>query len=109
MNVPSKTKIAFAAAFILITPFAALATTKHHHPLPHIHHAMISNMVPHSITGACPANGGPSCSSACTLQERLHGVGPWCTTRWPGPVGPHGWDSGQAPLKSIRKRVGDLQ
>jgi hypothetical protein len=64
--VPSKTKIALAAAFILITPFAALAATKHHHPVTHIHHAMISNMVPHSITGACPANGGPSCSSACT-------------------------------------------
>jgi hypothetical protein len=62
----SKTKIALSAAVILITAFPAWAATKHHHRVTHVHPAIIYNMVPGTTGGVCPANGGPSCSSACT-------------------------------------------
>ena len=62
----SKTKIALSAAFVLSAAFPALAATKYHHRVTHIHPAMIYNMVPDSIGGVCPANGGPSCSSSCS-------------------------------------------
>jgi hypothetical protein len=61
----SKTKIAaLSAAVVLSTAFPALAANKHHHRVTHVHRTIIYNMVPD--TGVCPANGGPSCSSACT-------------------------------------------
>jgi len=58
----SKTEIALSAAIVLSTAVTASATTKHHHRVTHVHPA-IYNMVPVSIGGSCPANGGPSCSN----------------------------------------------
>jgi hypothetical protein len=49
--------------FTLIgTAFPVLAATKHHHRVTQVH-SPISNLAPDI---GCPANGGPSCSSACT-------------------------------------------
>jgi hypothetical protein len=42
------------------TAFPALAATKHHHRVTHVHPATY-NMAPDID---CPANGGPSCSNA---------------------------------------------
>jgi hypothetical protein len=61
----NKTKIAFCAAVVLSIAFPAWAATKHHHRVTHVRAGIIYNMVP-NINGVCPANGGPSCSSACT-------------------------------------------
>jgi hypothetical protein len=60
----SKTKIALSAAIVLSTAFPGSAATKHHR-VTHVHPA-IYNMVPDTIGGGCPANGGPSCSSSCS-------------------------------------------
>jgi hypothetical protein len=56
-----KAKIALCAAFVLGIIFPALAANKHHN-VTHTHRA-IYNFVPGTISGGCPANGGPSCSN----------------------------------------------
>jgi len=60
----SKTKIVLSAAVVLSIAFPASAATKHHR-VTHVHRA-IYNMVPDTVGGSCPANGGPSCSSSCS-------------------------------------------
>jgi len=57
----SKTKVSLSVAIVLSTAFPASAATKHHR-VTHVHPA-IYNMVPVSIGGGCPANGGPTCSN----------------------------------------------
>jgi hypothetical protein len=53
-------KFALSAAIVISAACPALAATKHHHRVTHVHPA-IYNMVPDT---GCPANGGPSCSNA---------------------------------------------
>jgi predicted amidohydrolase len=57
----SKAKIAVSAVIVLSAAFPASAATKHH-PVTHVHRA-IYNMVPHTVGGGCPANGGPGCNT----------------------------------------------
>jgi len=60
-------KLALSAGIVISAAFPALAATKHHHRVTHVHPA-IYNMVPDT---GCPANGGPSCSNAIVGDE-LH-------------------------------------
>jgi hypothetical protein len=56
-------KFAVSAAIVISAACPALAATKHHHRVTHVH-PTIYNMVPDT---GCPANGGPSCS---TMRRR---------------------------------------
>ena len=48
------------------TAFPALAATKQHHRISHVHSAIYNMVVPTAAGGGCTASGGPACSSACT-------------------------------------------
>jgi hypothetical protein len=48
------------------TAFPALAATKQHHRVTHVHSAIYNMVVPTAAGGGCTASGGPACSSACT-------------------------------------------
>jgi hypothetical protein len=48
------------------TAFPALAATKQHHRVSHVHTAIYNMVVPTAAGGGCTASGGPACSSACT-------------------------------------------
>jgi hypothetical protein len=58
----SETKVALAAAIVLSIAFPASAATKHHRGT-HVHPAIYNMVVPASVGGGCPANGGPGCST----------------------------------------------
>jgi hypothetical protein len=53
--------IALAAAIVLSTAFPASAATKHHR-VTHVR-PVFYNVLPASVGGGCPANGGPGCST----------------------------------------------
>jgi hypothetical protein len=59
----SGTKVALLAAIVLSTAFPGWAATKHHR-VTHVHSAIYNMVVPASVGGGCPANGGPGCSNA---------------------------------------------
>jgi hypothetical protein len=59
-------KFALSAAIVISAACPALAATKHHHRVTHVH-PTIYNMVPDT---GCPANGGPSCSNAGPAPTR---------------------------------------
>jgi hypothetical protein len=59
----SKAKVALAAAIFLSAALPASAATKHHR-VTHVHPAIYNMVVPASVGGGCPANGGPGCSNA---------------------------------------------
>jgi hypothetical protein len=48
------------------TAFPALAATKQHHRVTHVHSAIYNMVVPTAAGGGCTASGGPACRSACT-------------------------------------------
>jgi hypothetical protein len=48
------------------TAFPALAATKQHHRVTHVHSAIYNMVIPTAAGGGCTASGGPACSSACT-------------------------------------------
>ena len=48
------------------TAFPALAATKQHHRVTHVHSAIYNMVVPTAAGGGCTASGGPACSGACT-------------------------------------------
>jgi hypothetical protein len=53
--------------FTLIgTAFQALAATKQHHRVTHVHSAIYNMVIPVAAGAGCTASGGPACSSACT-------------------------------------------
>jgi hypothetical protein len=59
----SKTGVVLGALIILSTALPASAATKHHR-VTRVHPAIYNMVVPASVGGGCPANGGPGCSNA---------------------------------------------
>jgi hypothetical protein len=58
----SKAGVLLGALIILSTALPASTATRHHRT--HVHPAIYNMVVPASVGGGCPANGGPGCSNA---------------------------------------------